>query len=320
MNQELQEIMHKSSISKVLLQGGNSVVTKVEHNSKNYCVKNYSQSSDSQKRLLKEYSSLLKLDHFDTTLFAKPIGYSLQDSTAIYTWLNGVRPVLDKFAVDLMIMLIRELNIISLTLKRESFDLATDFVITDADASTQIESRFSNLVLSSEVETKSLLEELEFSKNFLLNNFNLGSAPMLTLSVSDLGPHNLLWDSKENCLHCVDLEFFGWDDIHKLIVDTLLHPQIQWNLELANYFVKQIETTFTFSLDRLFQMWKFSSLKWAMIIMNRISRNQALLGRPLDLNPTFNQARTYILQSRENIKSVEDMIKLSVLATRSNQK
>jgi hypothetical protein len=320
MNQELQEIIQKASISKVSLQGGNSVVTKVEHNSKNYCVKNYSQSSDPKKRLLKEYSSLLKLGQFDTTLFAKPIGYSLQDSTAIYTWLDGVRPVLDKFAVDLIIMLIRELNIVSLTLKREASDLATDFVITDADASSQIESRFSKLVMLNEMETKCLLEELEFSKNYLLSNFNLGGTPMLTLSVSDLGPHNLLWDSKENCLHCVDLEFFGWDDIHKLTVDTLLHPQIQWNLELANYFVQQIETIFTLNLDRLFQMWKFSSLKWAMIIMNRISRNQVLPGRPLDLNPTLNQARTYILQSRENIKSVEDMIKLSVLATRHNHK
>jgi len=309
---EIELIIEIAKNSDISAQGGNSSVTKVIYDSNNYCVKNYSKRSDSQIRMLKEFTSLSKLSFFDSNLFAKPIGYSLDSTVAVYTWIEGERPRLNKFGIDLMLTVLQELSEISLQSKKEDYENATDSVQKFTDISHQLKSRFSKVILNNKFIPDSFFRDIEKSLDIALSERALMGEPNIILSVSDLGPHNLLWDESTKNFHCVDLEFFGWDDANKLLIDTLLHPQIDWSTDLVNYFLKNFETLHKLEYKRLFQMWKLLNLKWAMIILSKLLRSKSEFDRKQSRDSIIDQAQVYIFQSRDNIHSLNDMINLSV--------
>ena len=95
----------------------------------------------------------------------------------------------------------------------------------------------------------------------------------VTLSPSDFGAHNLLWDHETEQMRCVDLEFFGWDDAHKLTCDSLLHPLATWSVDCADTFLSGAIVTYNLDEERLFRLWPLLNLKWAAITLSRSERN-----------------------------------------------
>jgi hypothetical protein len=312
-------ILEKSKNSDNLIKGGNSFVRRVTHESVDYCVKNYSRRDDSHVRLLKEFNALKSLMQFDSTLFPKPFGYSLVESSAVFSWLSGSRPILNKPTVDLMISVIRELHIISLDSKKKYFENATDFIYDDNDIKGQIYNRFIKIVSNHTKIPQDLLKKLDGSIDLLLGDCSLKGSAIETLSVSDLGPHNLLWDESSNKLSCVDLEFFGWDDAHKLFVDTVLHPQINWNLDLASLFSTKFQSIFPLDSDRVVKLWKYLSFKWALIILERVVRNESLVYSSEEIMTIHKQVGAYALLSQQNVNSINDLIELTIESVKLNK-
>jgi hypothetical protein len=317
MSFNLDEILRLSKLTGAKINGGNSFVKRVSYGSAEYCVKDYSQRSDSDARLTREFSALSYLEKFESRTFAKPIGYSLHDSLAVYSWLKGSKPELNKFTVDLMLSIIKELKNISSSSNPLTFDNAKDFIYVDLDVKTQIASRYNYFVSGTTRIPTFLMKDLESSKKKLLQNDTLCGGAVVTLSVSDFGPHNLLWDDLNQELHCVDLEFFGWDDCHKLLIDTLLHPQISWNAELVTFFFEKFHGLFNLEFDRLLKMWQFLSFKWALIMLNRLVSQEKLQFSDESKEIVYERIHSYILQSNIQVGSISDMLEQVVKLDKS---
>jgi hypothetical protein len=232
----IQDILKLTSIPDLVIQGGNSKITKVNSDSNFYCIKDYSQRLDGKVRMMKEFNAITKLYQFNSILFAQPIGYSVETLRAVYGWLEGKRPALDKNSVEAIFIIIQELKKLSYESELEKFDNATDFIFNFEDIFQQLTKRFDEIIDKNLIIPNDFLNEIDIAMKKLLTFNELVGNPLRTLSVSDMGPHNLLIDSKRSEIHCVDLEFFGWDDAHKLFVDTLLHPNVYWNKKLIDYF------------------------------------------------------------------------------------
>lgn len=306
MNIEL--IIKKALKSDVNIRGGNSLITKVEHDSKYYCVKNYSDRSDSVNRMLREFESLVKLKDFDAKIFAQPIGYSKAKSVAIYSWLDGNKPPLNFQTIDLMIQVISCCQYISKKSQKNDFKNASDSIFVIDDIGNQIFNRFLNLSTYSSDLLKDIFSSLTESINEIASKLVLHGEPLTVLSVSDLGPHNLLWNELTNELFCIDLEFFGWDDSHKLFIDTLLHPQIIWTHELAHYFSTSYLRINELDLLRLIDMWRFLSVKWSLIILSNFVRNYNSSQIKAQYKFHLNLAHNYLMQSKNDVKTLNDII------------
>lgn len=317
MSFNLDEILRLSKLTDLKIDGGNSFVKKVSYGSAEYCVKNYSQRSDSGARLIREFNALSYLEKFESRTFAKPLGYSLKDSLAVYSWLKGSKPELNKSTVDFMLLIVSELQNISTNSSPLIFEKAKDFIYVDLDVKTQILSRYKYLVSDTSKIPTFLMKELERSMKKLFQNETLSGGAIITLSVSDFGPHNLLWDDLDQELHCVDLEFFGWDDSHKLLIDTLLHPQISWNTELVLFFFERFNSLFELDLNRLLKMWQFLSFKWALIILSRLVRQDKLRLSVESKEVMYERIHSYILQSNNRVGSIGDILEQVVKLDKS---
>ena len=74
-------------------------------------------------------------------------------------------------------------------------------------------------------------------------------------------------------MRCIDLEFFGWDDAHKLTCDSLLHPLAKWSVDCAKTFIEGAFATYNLDVARLIRLWPLLNLKWAAITLSRAERN-----------------------------------------------
>ena len=309
----IQDILKLTSISDLVIQGGNSKITKVNADSNFYCVKDYSQRLDGKNRMINEFNALTNLYPFNSTLFAQPIGYSVETLRAVYGWLEGKRPELDKNSVEAILIIIRELKKLSCESESEKFGNATDFVFNFENISQQLTHRYVEIIDENLMIPNDFLNEIDTAMEKLLNFNKLVSNPVPTLSVSDMGPHNLLLDGKRSEIHCVDLEFFGWDDAHKLFVDTLLHPNVYWNKKLIDYFYRNFTAIHPLVEERIIQFWKLLNLKWGFIILARYKRIKYELDSESESNRILGLAQGYISRSMKEIQSVHDMLEESVL-------
>jgi hypothetical protein len=143
--------------------------------------------------------------------------------------------------------------------------------------------------------------------------------PNFILSVSDLGPHNLLKNTELGLVYCVDLEFFGWDDAHKLCIDTLMHPNVDWTKDLAWYFFERFRQLHELNDCRLLEMWNFISLKWGLIILTRLSGviddNSSRYSNDYKLG----QAYEYISNFVTKVDSIPKLIELSASMSRDQK-
>jgi hypothetical protein len=130
---------------------------------------------------------------------------------------------------------------------------------------------------------------------------------VLTLSPSDFGAHNLLWDEITGRMKCIDLEFFGWDDAHKLTCDSLLHPLAHWTDECAEAFLLGAVETYKLDEGRLKWLWPLLNLKWAAITLSRSERN-LLAGDQALANQALHRAEIYIAHAGHAPDSLFDIV------------
>ena len=268
-----QNIINLAMQSPVLRVGGNSTITRVDFEQRSYAVKDYSARADGYQRLTQEFSALEFLYPELPDRFAEPLGIGSDGQRAIYSWLNGTRPVLDQECVAHLLDIASELHLLSKSVTPEQVNPATDQVLTISDLCDQLVERFETLqaapgLVADFTKTRALPLLLEL----MADHKETGQAA-ITLSPSDFGAHNLLWDHETEQMKCVDLEFFGWDDAHKLTCDALLHPLAEWSVDAADTFLSGAFATYNLDEERLIRMWSLLNLKWAAITLSRSERN-----------------------------------------------
>jgi hypothetical protein len=305
---QITQIIDLSSVSPVVEMGGNSTVKKVLFENRYYAIKNYSNKSDGLIRLMKEFKALKNLHEFLPDVLARPYGFSKPAQIGIYSWLSGHRPYLNKNVLSQMLEILARLHCQSLSTDRSLFDYATDSILLENDLVNQIQIRLDKFKKHLNYHQFGYLcTELELNLHMHKIDIELFGRPSLTLSFSDFGPHNLLWDKQNNTMHCIDLEFFGWDDAHKLVIDTLSHPQTEWSYDLANKFLFESTEFYNIEEMRLFQLWPLINLKWASIVLSRIYSNLTINSSYIPTSELI-LFETYIKRSKVKLSSQKQFL------------
>ncbi len=266
-------IINLAKQTPVLRVGGNSTITRVKFEQRDYAVKDYSARADGYQRLTQEFSALELLHPELPDRFAEPLGIASDGQRAVYSWLDGIRPVLDQESVAHMLDIASELHYLSKSVTPEQVKHATDQVLNISGIGDQLVKRFETLqAVPGPVADFTKTHALPLLLELRIDDNETGRAA-ITLSPSDFGAHNLLWDEKSGRMRCVDLEFFGWDDAHKLTCDSLLHPLAEWSVDCADTFLAGAFVTYDLDEARLIRLWSLLNLKWAAITLSRSERN-----------------------------------------------
>lgn len=258
------------------MSGGNSSVSRVVDGQDVYAVKNYAGRSDGFSRQQREWEALEFLRHAMPNLAPVPLWRSPNRPLSIFGWLPGEKPLLQDEAVRAMADILYSLKYAYGSAPKNSRLLpAVDAANELTDLAEQITGRLNSLAA---INDRALLEISDSVERRLLQlveriaRKNRGTSPLLTLSPSDFGPHNMIYAGEDSTYRIIDLEFFGVDDVHKLIGDTILHPQNSWTPGTLQLFLDEMEKYFQFSWERLSDFLPFLSLKWAVIVAGRLSR------------------------------------------------
>lgn len=269
--------------------GGNSSVTRVTVGDSVYAVKDYSHRSDGVSRKRREWEALTLLSAACPDLAPSPIWCSQDQPLAIHSWIVGSKPAWRSETVTAMAEILDKLKTSSGQIPRGyNIPRATDAVIDSSDLAGQVLERLTALSEIDDPRLREISRHIEAALENLtasLASRSAGQKPQLTLSPSDFGPHNMIHNVDERRHRIIDLEFFGTDDVHKLIGDTILHPQIFWTPLLLDQFLDEMAMVFDFSWDRLSEFLSFLGLKWAVIVSSRLVR----LGQSLEIDDSNNQ-------------------------------
>ncbi len=291
----------------VLRVGGNSTITRVKFKKRDYAVKDYSARADGNQRLTQEFSALEFLHPELPDRFAEPLGIASDGQRAVYSWLDGIRPVLDRESVAHMLDIASELHYLSKRVKPEQVKAATDQVLNISDIGDQLVKRFETLqAVPGPIADFTKTHALPLLLELRIDDNETGRAA-ITLSPSDFGAHNLLWDEQTERMRCVDLEFFGWDDAHKLTCDSLLHPLAEWSVDCADTFLAGAFATFNLDEARLIRLWSLLNLKWAAITLSRAARNLQA-GDTTLADQATKWATTYVARAGQDPVSLSDIV------------
>jgi len=263
----------------VIRRGGNSTVTRLTLGDSTYAVKDYSQRSDGQQRMAREFTALGFVHPRLPGSFARPVAMSPHDRLAVHTWLEGTPAPLDEVTVDGLLGILADVDRIGADPWAAHLPQATDAVLSIRDIESQVVTRLGALASShsesvrdtavAAIRQRPLLPSPDTS-----GSSGVGPAHPRTLSLSDAGAHNLL--RTPTGIACVDLEFFGWDDPHKLVCDALLHPLARWTRPLAEQFLAGAEDLYGLAEARLLAFYPWLAAKWIAIVLTRMERLQGL--------------------------------------------
>ena len=303
----LDEVLRQASNSQATHHGGNSTVTRVRSGTTEYAVKDYSGREDGLKRQRQETAALILLNPGLNRYFAEPVGVAVDGLCAVHSWIDGIHPATNDQTVASMLEILSALHDLSKTTNQGRARPATDQVIRPEQLRQQMEGRISRLV-SGPPDVQSVTHErlIPATKCLLTPGDGL-RPPVLTLSPSDFGAHNLLWDEPAQSMHCVDLEFFGWDDAHKLVCDTLLHPLAQWSQGTAEGFLHGTVRLYQLDMRRLAWLWPRLCLKWAAISLARASR-EISLGNAAAREQAIKRAVNFIGQAESAAPDAASMV------------
>ena len=306
--EEVAEVIAIAQVSPVANSGGNSTIKKVTFGGREFAVKDYSGRANGHERLTQEFSALTLVHPALPDDFPEPLGIAPGGLEAVHSWIDGVRPALDAHTVDHMLDLATRLHALSSRVLIADALPATDQVLILGDIASQVRTRADALVLEPH-------EVSEFTRTQLLPALDhlpeLGGEAgpaMLTLSLSDFGAHNLLWDEDAQVMRCVDLEVFGWDDAHKLTADALLHPLAGWTPICAEAFLTGAFDVYLLDEQRLLGLWPYLSLKWATITLARAARNLQA-GLADGAAEAMQRAHSYVANARQSPKELSDIVK-----------
>jgi hypothetical protein len=305
---EVLEITVMAQLSTSIRVGGNSTVAKVEFGDQVYAVKDYSARTDGRQRLKQEFSALEVLHPELPERFAEPLGIGSDEVSAVHSWIEGVQPSLNEETVSHMLDIGNELHHLSKRVQLGQVNPATDQVLNSNDIRNQLMSRFKLLAATPGPISDFVKSQIEPLIPELCNDHREVGKATPTLSPSDFGAHNLLWDEQSRQMRCIDLEFFGWDDAHKLTCDSLLHPLAYWTDDCARDFLMGSVETYQLNEDRLQWLWPLLNLKWTAITLSRAERN-ILDGNETKAKEAMQRAEIYLLRAKRVPHSLSDIVK-----------
>jgi hypothetical protein len=304
---DLDDLIRHAANSGESKVGGNSTVTRVNFHGMDYALKDYSGRADGLQRQQQETAALTLLHRHLGQYFAEFVGVSPEGLHAAHSWLPGARPATSRLTVRSMVELFGELHALSGHVSYVDARLATDHVMTIQQLHKQLDVRISRLLTGptavQRVTQSCLVPELQC----LMEAVPPRSAPVVTLSPSDFGVHNLLWEQASGRMFCVDLEFFGWDDAHKLVCDSLLHPLAEWTSDTASLFLESTAELYLLDEGRLCFLWPRLNLKWAAITLSRASREFSQDALEAS-EQSIHRAEEFIRRAANSVSDVDAMV------------
>lgn len=289
---DTEEILGLSIEMPPTCRGGNSTITRITWNGMEFAVKDYSSRRDAHERMRREVNGLRFLEQAGLYQFPRLCGLSYGQKKTILTWITGHPPQADYASLQAMIAVLQELHVASHRTSPTSIGPAADALVESPDIARQVEFRGTRLQKSKNVDVADFGTEL-LSTLQAINSRVCSGVAHVTLSPSDFGCHNMLVDAATNRHTFLDLEFFGWDDAHKLTVDTLLHPLASWKVEQAITLLNASRATYQLNPRRLKDLTWLLACKWAAIIAAR-AEQESLAESPEACESSLNLAQKYL--------------------------
>ena len=310
-------ILTSAESSTDIRRGGNSRVTRVVDDGVEYAVKDYRQRSNGVARLQREQMALEFLYGHLPDVVPSPLWHSEYSMVAIHSWVPGTRPTLDESTVEGLLARFGDLDRLKDIAEQCGIPPAVDSIRHEHELSGQIRDRCRALSgdhrLRLESRTDQILSVLQDLSGDRVGFEQSGKA-LFTLSPSDAGPHNLLQDPTGLPYRIVDWEFFGVDDAHKLVGDSILHPQTIWSETLLDRFLQGTLSQFPLDLGRLERLLPLLSLKWATIVLARAANfsdhsEGGVMGRGSSTSPADELTARYLRLARES--DLEQLLQLA---------
>lgn len=192
----------------------------------------------------------------------------------VYRWIEGNVPLADHEAMSAIIKMNNTLA--EIHKNGGIFDNAIDAVFSVPEISNQIVTRIQQFQVSYPTGSMRVLcDQLnERLRSCISNQSQISKFTQHTLSVSDLGTHNII--SSGNVYNFIDFEFFGLDSIHKLVGDFLLHPRNEFKEAEMLRFMESISKISNWDSIELDKVMPLLTLKWAVIAYGRTFREAKL--------------------------------------------
>jgi len=316
-NENISRIEHledgrNSSVYKITTKNGKQFITK-----KYYCSKN-----DNRDRLKAEFESLTFLwkQGFRSIPFA--ISSNREKNVGVYQYIEGKKISGNEIStkdIDEATSFLLRLYKLKSSPDLQEMPLASDACFSFVAMEHIIERRLSRLLNVSQNEPKNAAMHLFLTAQFIptaqkilrwckdyAKSKELGwetefTSLTKTLSPSDFGFHNALRELNGNIIF-YDFEYFGWDDITKMIIDFLLHPGMELSEECKQRFIDNIiselpeETTLQNRLQIAFPL---LSLVWCLILLNEFLPEylqRRILSKKINLN--LSNAKENVLHSQ----------------------
>lgn len=294
---EFTELVSLARDSQNRHSGGNSTVVRVDWNGRQVAIKDYNARADATVRLRRELDGLRLLWSQGLRITPEPLGADFTAGFGAQAWLPGISPTMRGATVSAMAAALRALHKVASGLPLDaSARWAADSIRDVADMDAQVRQRVAQLKGSSSRDVAHLLQEIAVAVGEVTDRTGEFGRWVPTLSPSDFGPHNMLHDQTTDAWSLIDLEFFGWDDAHKLACDTLMHPLISWKGDLAGQFLESVVQTYDLDIRRLLALYPWCSLKWATIVANRAVR-ESVAGRSDKVEEAIAAANSYVLRA-----------------------
>ena len=250
--------------------GGNSTVLRcVTEDSPEFGLKIYLGSDSRQHQMIERETQAIE--------FLTSMGFSniprnfvpdFELKIAKFDWFHGLSSPND---IDSLIELTSMAkNLYRATLSKAIFPTAIDAVFELSDITFQIRDRLGKIgKLDKSFNTQCVIENIESRLRYLHSKLpTLTEFGVITLSLSDMGTHNLI-RSKPMSHQFIDFEFFGVDSLTKLMADFWLHPRNYFSDSETFSFQESLKTFTGWNDEELRLTLPFFALKWATIAYTR---------------------------------------------------
>lgn len=268
-DEELTRLLEGALTHGPVSQGGNSSIYRTRWNGRDIAVKDYRARSDLTIRASREWNGLSLLWTLGLRIAPEPLGVSLDSGLLAMEWIEASDDR-NPISPDEAISLLEKLRFAENDPLCHSLDEAADSILEPRDLLSQVNERL--VGLRNHESLDGVLDSVEQALELLSEQDKSSHAAIRILSPSDFGSHNSIRDARG--IRLIDLEFFGWDDAHKLVADTILHPMNAWDLEARSKFVESAQVLYSLDTERLRSVIRFGALKWAVIIIARARRHQ----------------------------------------------
>jgi len=249
------------------IEGGNSDVLKYQDSRGNLrAIKIYKGSEARIDQMFSRETSTLKfLNQNDFLNIPQDFRFFENLKVISYLWIDGSNPDTDQRALSSIFEMIRRLHKLSKT--GVLFDNAIDAAFSPSDIVAQIEARIRNFETSVHFKTTNIEERLNrYRCDFQL----LSQYEYLTLSLSDIGTHNIIRQPHIDIF--IDFEFFGFDSVAKMLGDFLLHPRNRFSSKDILRHQQEIPQVGSQLQNEILDSLPLLAIKWSLITLGRADR------------------------------------------------